>query len=98
MKLFIEKKHFDIINNILSKTTYKFYAFGSRVKGTQRPYSDLDLCYMEDIPDSFIVKIEGELEDSDLPFKVDFVNFKKCSQDFQNLIHKELILWDGKLS
>jgi uncharacterized protein len=46
----IENKHREIIHNILKKYPYKFYAYGSRVKGTARKYSDLDLCFQEDIP------------------------------------------------
>ena len=41
----IETRHLKIINSILSKYPYTFYAYGSRVKGTGRKYSDLDLCY-----------------------------------------------------
>ena len=45
----IETRHLEIINSILSKYPYNFYAYGSRVKGTSRKYSDLDLCYREEI-------------------------------------------------
>ena len=63
-----------ILTQILSKYPYHFYAYGSRVKGTARKYSDLDLCYQEEIPSYVLVKIENELEESDLPFIVELVN------------------------
>jgi len=50
----LEKKHQKIVQEILSKYPYKFYAYGSRVKGTARKYSDLDLCYKGDISDSTV--------------------------------------------
>ncbi|CAH1764154.1 6517_t:CDS:2, partial [Entrophospora sp. SA101] len=52
---------------------YTFYAYGSRVKGTARRLSDLDICYQEDIPDNIAFKIEEEFKESDLPFLVELV-------------------------
>jgi predicted nucleotidyltransferase len=48
--IFLEKKHFEIIKNILDNYPYDFYVFGSRVKGTHRKLSDLDLCIKTSIP------------------------------------------------
>jgi len=46
----IESKHREIVQNILGKYPHKFYAYGSRAKGTAKKYSDLDLCFREKIP------------------------------------------------
>lgn len=86
----MEKRHLCIIHSILSKYPYTFYAFSLRVRGTQRQLSDLDLCYKEDIPDSLIAHLAGDFSDSDLPFKVDIVNWNQCSSDFQKAIKDEL--------
>ena len=69
----LETKHQKIVREILSKYPYKFYAYGSRVKGTSRQLSDLDLCYQEDIPDAIAFQIEEEFKESDLPFAVELV-------------------------
>jgi len=53
----IEKRHFEVLQSILDKYPYHFYAYGSRVKGTARKFSDLDLCYQENIPGSIVTKI-----------------------------------------
>jgi predicted nucleotidyltransferase len=63
-----------ILSQILSKYPYHFYAYGSRVKGVARKYSDLDICYQEEIPSYVLVEIEKDLEDSDLPFVVELVD------------------------
>lgn len=89
----LEKRHWDIIKQILSKYPYQFYVFGSRVKNSAKKFSDLDLCYKEPISDAIISKIEGELEDSDLPFKVDFVDWNRCSPEFQKKIEKEAVVF-----
>ena len=87
----IENKHWKIIHNILEKYPYKFYAYGSRVKGIAKEYSDLDLCFREDIPWNILSHIEEDLEESDLPFKVELVAWKWMSSEFQELIKQDLI-------
>ena len=74
MNLQLEPRHYQILQQILSKYPYHFYAYGSRVKGTARKYSDLDLCYQEEIPLSVISQIREEFTESNLPFEVELVN------------------------
>jgi len=95
--LHIEKRHWDIIISILKKYPYKFYAFGSRVTGRHRKFSDLDLCYRDSIPDPVVGKIFIEFEESDLPYKVDLVNWNNCDKDFRDQIQKNLtpLFFDG---
>jgi len=88
--LHLEQRHFKIISEILSKFPYKLYAFGSRTKGTYRKLSDLDLCYVDTIPLRDLIKLEEELEDSDLPFKVEIIDYNHCSESFQNKIKKDM--------
>src|SRR5436305_13932109 len=91
MNLQLEEKHWNIIRKALSKYPYQFYAYGSRVKGTAKKYSDLDLCYY-DVPDLVVGDIREELENSDLPFFVELVNWKNMRPAFQKVIEKDLIL------
>ena len=88
----INKVDWKILQQILSKYPYHFYAYGSRTKGTARKYSDLDLCYKEEIPDLVIGDIREELENSDLPFIVELVNWKHMRPAFQKIIKKDLLL------
>jgi type I restriction enzyme S subunit len=48
----IRPEHWQIIRDILQTHVpgYVVWAFGSRVKGTARPYSDLDLALISDEP------------------------------------------------
>lgn len=87
-----KKKHLEIIKSIFSKYPYKFYAFGSRAKGTAGKYSDLDLCYQEEIPWNILSHIQEDFEESDLPFKIDLVNWKHMDSNFLKLIEKDLVL------
>jgi predicted nucleotidyltransferase len=94
--MYIEKRHEDIVQEILKPYPYEFYAFGSRVKGTNRKFSDLDLCYMVDIPFRDLRKITQAFEDSTLPFKVDIVNYSRCNKSFQEHLKNEIILFKKK--
>ena len=89
--LYIEPRHLAIIQSILFKYPYKFYAFGSRARGNPKPLSDLDLCFLDLIPSSTLSLIEAEFEESDLPYKVDLVDWNKCSEEFRARIKKDLV-------
>jgi len=86
----MEEKDFQLLKKILAKYPYQFYAYGSRVKGTARQFSDLDLCYQENIPPEIIYQIKEELEESDLPFFVELVSWKQMRPEFQKLIEEDL--------
>jgi len=88
----LEGKDYQVLKQILSKYPYKFYAYGSRTKGTSWKFSDLDLCYQEEIPREIIYQIKEELEESDLPFFVELVNWKHMRPAFQEMIKKDLVL------
>jgi uncharacterized protein len=90
--LFMEPKHLVIVHNILSKYPYEFYAFGSRARGNPKKLSDLDICFFDNIPSNIVIQIEDDFEESDLPYKVDIVDWNKCSDDFRALIKKDLVL------
>lgn len=89
--LFMESKHYKIVMDILQKYPYTFYAFGSRVRGDQKQFSDLDLAYDEEIPWRDLVRIETDFEESDLPFKVDIIDLKKSKKEFLDMIAPDLI-------
>ena len=88
----LEKKYWEIIQKVLSKYPYKFYAYGSRVKGNAWKLSDLDLCYFEDVPSGIVCEIREEFTQSNLPFMVELVNWKSMRPAFQRTIEKDLML------
>ena len=86
----LAEKHKKILQQILSKYPYKFYAYDSRAKATARKLSDLDICYQENISDAVAFQIEEEFKESDLPFSVELVNWKYMNSEFRELISKDL--------
>lgn len=57
-------------------------AFGSRVAGGARPFSDLDLVIMgpDPVPDLDMALLRADFEDSDLPFQVDLLEERDLPQ------------------
>ncbi|MBS1988649.1 nucleotidyltransferase domain-containing protein [Candidatus Dependentiae bacterium] len=92
MMLVLEDRHLKIIQKILSKYPYTFYAFGSRARGNPKQFSDLDLCFVQEIPLKTQIAIESDFEESDLPYKVDLVNWNTMNDDFKKIIEKDLVL------
>lgn len=76
---------------ILKKYPYTFYAYGSRTQGKNRPTSDLDICFIEPIPLNIQSHIEEDFEESDLPFRVEISDYNLMTEEFRNLIKRNLI-------
>lgn len=71
----------------------KVFAFGSRVKGTSKKYSDLDLALDtgEPISLSIITKIKSSLSETDIPFLIDIIDYRSIDKDFKSLIDEQKI-------
>lgn len=59
--------------------------FGSRARGTHKPYSDLDLVIMGDTPTdlSTLGQLQEAFASSDLPWRVDVVDWATTSTEFR---------------
>lgn len=89
--IYMEERHKVMVSDILKKYPYHFYAYGSRVKGTHRATSDLDICFMESIPLRVQSQIQEDFEESRLPFRVDLSDFNQMQESFQNRIKNDLV-------
>jgi predicted nucleotidyltransferase len=66
----------------------KVLVFGSRLKRTHKPFSDLDLAFIckEDLTLKKILKLEYKFSESNLPYRVDVVNYNRASKEFKKII------------
>lgn len=87
----ITEKEYPIIKNILSQYPYKFYAYGSRVKGNFSPLSDLDILVVSDNYDEIISNLKDTFDRSRLPYIVNFTNFNTMDKDFYEIIKNDLV-------
>lgn len=66
-------------------------AFGSRVKGNAKRYSDIDICLVapEKIDIAIIGSIKEQFALSDLPYRVDILDWKGIGDNFKKIIEEK---------
>jgi type I restriction enzyme S subunit len=89
----IRPDHLRIVKSILATHVpdYKVLAFGSRVTQTAKEYSDLDLVVVSSEPLSprTMALMKDDFSESDLPFKVDVLDWATTSDDFRKVIAQD---------
>ena len=97
----LKPHHVEQVRNILQQHVpeAKVYAFGSRVKLTAKAHSDLDLLVVAEteIPLGRMHLLEEAFAESDLPFRVDVLDWHAISAEFREQIAacREL-MWSGE--
>ena len=93
--LHLDPKHLNIVKTILKTHVpdREVVAFGSRTTDSYKPHSDLDLCVMGDEPVSFglFAKLREAFSESDLPMRVDLVDWASMTSEFRVLIQNDFI-------
>ncbi len=80
---------------------YAVWAFGSRVGGTAKAYSDLDLAVIAKEPLSLalMADLKEAFDESDLVFKVDVVDWATTGDSFRKIIeNRKIVLQEGNSS
>lgn len=70
------------------------WAFGSRATGTAKPYSDLDIAVITRQPLGLqrIAELAEAFSESDLPWKVDVVDWSTTSERFRRIIERDRVV------
>jgi type I restriction enzyme S subunit len=73
---------------------YEVWAFGSRVTGKTKRYSDLDLAIIGDValPLAVRAELEDAFSESDLPWRVDVVDWATTSATFRAIIIRDKVV------
>lgn len=92
----IQPDELDIVKNILKTyvPNYSVWAFGSRVKGTARKYSDLDLAIITEKPlgISTYADLKEAFSESDLVWRVDILDWATTSKSFQEIVKQKYVV------
>jgi len=92
----IRPDHWAIVHDILQRHVpqYEVWAFGSRAKGTARRYSDLDLAVITGTPLPWPVSaaLADDFSESDLPWRVDIVDWATTSEAFRNIVEQQKVV------
>lgn len=99
MKLFgLKKDHVDLIKKVFedvfgSESDVKVYLFGSRATGTQKKNSDIDLAFKSKAKDldQKISVVKEKLEESNLPYIVDLLNWDKILKEYFPSVNKNKV-------
>jgi type I restriction enzyme S subunit len=96
----VSPAQWEIVRTILQQHVpqYAVWAFGSRAKWTAKPFSDLDLAIITDHVLEWRVSaaLADDFSESDLPFKVDLVDWAATSEAFRKIIeHDKVVLQDA---
>lgn len=88
--MILEEQDAALIRQILSQHVpgLPVFAFGSRVTGKARKFSDLDL-YIKTgnkLPSQIIDDLKDAFSESDLPIRVDVLDWHAVSPEFQKII------------
>jgi predicted nucleotidyltransferase len=94
-QLDISSEHLSVVQQILRQLvpSCEVWAFGSRVKGTAKPFSDLDVVIMSQQPLSLalLASLHEAFSESDLPWKVDIVDWSTTNQEFRAVIDQQKV-------
>ena len=89
----ISEQHLETVKRILAEYIgdCEIRAFGSRVCGTAKNYSDLDIAIVgtEKIKRRVKMLLKEAFEKSDLPFRVDIIDYNAVSNSFRAIIDKQ---------
>jgi len=77
----------------LHVTGAEVFAFGSRVSGKAKKFSDLDLMIKTPaaLPWKTLAELRESFEDSDLPICVDVVDWSNCTERFRSIVAPQLV-------
>ncbi len=92
----LAQRHLEQVKAILARRVplCEVRAFGSRVSGQAKPWSDLDLAVMTTsrLPFEVLAALRYDFEESDLPFPVDVVDYSSVSPQLRRVIARSSTL------
>lgn len=92
----ISPEQWGIVSRILEQhvPACTVWAFGSRANGSAKPYSDLDLCVVSQrtLGLDLRAQLAEAFSESDLPWKVDVVDWATTSEGFRQIIQAHKVV------
>lgn len=92
----VQPEHWAIVREILRRhiPSFDVWAFGSRARHTAKKHSDLDLVVVSDrpLPLSTHAAIVDAFSESDLPYRVDVVDWATTDAGFRKIIERDRVV------
>lgn len=85
----------DLILSELKNEKVKVFIFGSRARRDNYIASDVDIGYIpsNNFDTKKIALLKEKIDNSNIPYKVEIVNFDHVSEDFKNEALKNIEIW-----
>jgi type I restriction enzyme S subunit len=95
MELDLEPRHLDEVRRILARHApgARAWAFGSRTAGHAKRFSDLDVALEAEngVPIETLARLRDAFSESDLPIKVDIVDWNALDPEFRSAITRRRV-------
>lgn len=92
----IESAHLDCIKTILKRNLpdQTVWLYGSRIKSSVKPFSDVDLCIKNEqsLSTQKLFQLREDFSDSNLPFRVDVCEWATTKPEFQRVIEEDYVV------
>ncbi len=85
----LDPAHLEVVRGLLARYVpdREVWAFGSRVNGKAKPFSDLDVAILgETALGTELIDLKEALSESELPFKVDIIDWAVTEPHFREII------------
>lgn len=96
----ITPSEWEIVRDILHRhvPVREVWAFGSRARRAAKPWSDLDLVILGDepLPLSVLAGLDEDFSDSDLPWKVDVLDWATTGDAFREHIARYKVVLQAR--
>lgn len=92
----LTRKELATVKDILAKEIpdCEVWAFGSRIKGEAKSYSDLDLVIVgkEKVERGKMSKLKRVFQESSLPFRVEILDWNRIPDHFKKIIESDYVV------
>lgn len=89
----LEEPYLQLLQTILGQHLpgWEVRLFGSRVRGTARKYSDIDLVIVgaSAVPEQTLTELRDAFASSDLPYRVDVLDWQAITPEFRRVIEEQ---------
>jgi len=87
----------NLVLSVLKDEQVKVVVFGSRARGDNHYASDIDIGLIPygKINGKKIAELREKIEDLNIPYKVEIVDFSQASESFKKEALKEVVVWKG---
>lgn len=96
----LDKKHLTVVKKILRQYVpdCEVLVFGSRLTDQVKSYSDLDLALhgKQKIEREKLIELKDAFEESNLPFRVDVLDWHRIAESFRKIIQKDFVIIQKK--